>query len=170
MFQPVRDMLLRSTNIFLVTSIVLIGTMACGGDTDDVNLETITADPTSSPAPEPTPTPEPTPAPEPTITPVPLEVEPDAANGETLFTAQGCSSCHSTGTNTVVGPGLSGLSKRAGSRVPYQTEIEYVTKSIRSPNAFIVPDFFPDLMPTTFSASMTEEEIADVVAYLLKLP
>ena len=170
MFQPVRDMLLRSTNIFLVTSIVLIGTMACGGDTDDVNLDTITADPTSSPAPEPTVTPEPTTAPEPTVTPVPLEVEPDAANGETLFTAQGCSSCHSTGTNTVVGPGLSGLSKRAGSRVPYQTEIEYVTKSILSPNAFIVPDFFPDLMPTTFSTSMTEEEIADVVAYLLKLP
>lgn len=150
------------TALFLVTSAVLISAIACGGDSDDTPVATI--------APVPTATTVPTVTPEPTATAIPAAPEPDVANGETLFTSQGCSSCHSTGTDTVVGPGLSGLSERAGSRVDGKTDVEYVTQSIRSPNAFIVPEFFPDLMPTGFSTSMTEAEIADVVAYLLQLP
>lgn len=143
---------------------LVIAIAACGGDDGDDGSPTTTSAPAATEVPAPTATPEPT------ATPIPDAPEPDIANGEALFTAQGCSSCHSTGTDTIVGPGLSGLSERAGSRVAGKSAVEYVTQSIRSPNAFVVPDFFPDLMPTTFSTSMTETEIADVVAYLLQLP
>ena len=95
----------------------------------------------------------------------------DATNGEALFAApaQGCSGCHSTGENRVVGPGLSGVGVRAETRVDGQTAEEYLTASIKSPNDFIVPDF-PGIMPGTFASSMSEAEIADIVAYLISLP
>ena len=79
-----------------------------------------------------------------------------------------CTVCHSTGTDTKVGPGLGGLSERAGSRVDGMTAVEYVTQSITDPGAFIVPGF-PDVMPTNFSDLMSEVEIASLVDYLLML-
>ena len=123
----------------------------------------------------PTPVFEPTVAPS-EVAPTAVPEEPavatgDATNGEALFAApaQGCSGCHSTGENRVVGPGLSGVGVRAETRVDGQTAEEYLTTSIKSPNDFIVPDF-PGIMPGTFASSMSEAEIADIVAYLISLP
>ena len=168
MLLSVRNKVRWRTGLLLAVSVVMIAAVACGDDSDDTPVSTTAPAPTATA--EPTAASEPTATQEPTATSVPAAPEPDVTNGETLLVAQGCSSCHSTGTDTVVGPGLSGLSERAGNRVDGKTDVEYVTQSIRSPNAFVVPDFFPDLMPTTFSSSMTEVEIADVVAYLLQLP
>ena len=93
----------------------------------------------------------------------------DATNGEALFSAQGCSGCHSTGENRVVGPGLSGVGVTAETRVDGQSAEEYLTTSIKSPNDFLVPDF-PGIMPGNFGSSMSETEIADLVTYLISLP
>jgi len=93
----------------------------------------------------------------------------DATNGEALFAVQGCSSCHSTGENRVVGPGLSGVGVRAETRVDGQSADEYLTTSIKSPNDFLVPDF-PGIMPGNFGSSMSETEISDLVAYLISIP
>lgn len=95
---------------------------------------------------------------------------PPDTEGEFLFANQGCGTCHSTGDDRIIGPGLSGLSERAGTRDPETTAVEYVTQSIRAPNAYIVPDFFPDIMPGTFSDSMTGDEIEELVDFLLMLP
>lgn len=95
--------------------------------------------------------------------------EPSAANGEALFASTGCSGCHSTGTNTVVGPGFSGLADRAGSTVDGQSANDYVRESIVSPNAFVVGGGAISAMPGTFGAQLDDGEIDDLVAYLLSI-
>ena len=83
----------------------------------------------------------------------------DAANGESLFTSQGCSACHSTGSNTVIGPGLAGIGDRG--------DDAYIRDSITDPNAVLV-DGFPAVMPETFG-SLPESDLEDLVAYLKTL-
>ena len=79
----------------------------------------------------------------------------NAENGKTLFNTQGCSGCHSTGDDTVVGPGLAGIGERQ--------DDAYITESIKSPLAVVV-EGFPPAMPT-FPA-LSDGQIADLVAYL----
>lgn len=90
------------------------------------------------------------------------------AHGEQLFTQQGCVACHSTGDDTIVGPGLAGLKARASDRVAGMSLEEYVHQSIVDPNAHVVEGFNP-VMPPNFGDIMSEGEIDDLVAYLLSL-
>ena len=83
---------------------------------------------------------------------------PDAANGEKQFASLGCSGCHSTGTNQVIGPGLAGVGSK---------DDDYIRKSIVDPGAEIV-DGFSNIMPTSFS-SLKESDLEDLVAYLKTL-
>jgi cytochrome c2 len=83
----------------------------------------------------------------------------DARKGEQLFASKGCSGCHSTGTKTVVGPGLAGVADRAGAEV-------YLWESIRNPAAFIVPGF-PNAMPPF--GTLTDQEVNDLIEYLKTL-
>ncbi|MEE8045703.1 MAG: c-type cytochrome, partial [Dehalococcoidia bacterium] len=67
----------------------------------------------------------------------------DATAGQELFTGnsiRACSGCHSTGSDKIVGPGLAGVYDRAGSRTSLGAEA-YLEESIRTPGAFVVPDF-----------------------------
>ena len=156
-----------------LTGLLIVGAIfvaACGSD-DAEAVPTPVFEPTAAPSGD---------APAATAVPdAPAEVDPtavpeapaagDATNGEALFAVQGCSGCHSTGENRVVGPGLSGVGVRAETRVDGQSADEYLTTSIISPNDFLVPDF-PGIMPGNFGSSMSEAEIADLVAYLISLP
>ena len=92
----------------------------------------------------------------------------DAANGESVFTGNGCSACHSTGDNRLVGPGLKGVFARASSRVPGESADDYIMSSIKDPSAFVVDGFPDNVMPKTF-ASLPESDILDLVAYLKTL-
>ena len=91
----------------------------------------------------------------------------DAANGEALFASKGCSACHSTDDNTIVGPGLKGVGARAGDRIAGLTADEYITASIKNPGSFVV-DGFSNAMPNIFG-SMGDSDIQDLVAYLKTL-
>jgi mono/diheme cytochrome c family protein len=166
-----------STRLISLTGLLIVGAIffaACTSDDAEV-VPTPVFEPTAAPSGD---------APAATAVPdIPAEVAPtavpeapaaptgDATNGEALFTAaaQGCSGCHSTGENRVVGPGLSGVGVRAETRVDGQSALEYLTTSIISPSEFIVPDF-PGIMPGNFGTSLSEAEIADLVAYLISLP
>ncbi|MBZ0298410.1 MAG: c-type cytochrome [Anaerolineae bacterium] len=54
--------------------------------------------------------------------------------------------------------------------MPMQTDpVEYLRTSILDPNAFIVPGFPDNLMPKNFGEIFTEDEINDLIAYLLTL-
>jgi hypothetical protein len=45
----------------------------------------------------------------------------------------------------------------------------YLYNSIIHPNDFVVEGFLPNLMPQLYEATLTEEQIAHMIAYLLTL-
>lgn len=100
-------------------------------------------------------------------TPAPAASTGSPASGQALFTAQGCAACHSTASNTVVGPGLQGVGTRAVTRVSGLTAEAYFRQAVKDPGAFLVPGF-NNLMPTIY-ASISETDLNDLVAYLLSL-
>ena len=102
----------------------------------------------------------------------------DAANGEILFNqaiigeanALGCAACHSLRPGiTMVGPSVAGLADIAGDRVEGLSAEEYLRQSIIAPNEYVVDGFNQSLMPLTFGEDLTEEEVNDLVAYMLTL-
>ena len=99
--------------------------------------------------------------PEPTLTPQQLQ-------GQAVFNLR-CAQCHATVPDTVViGPSLSGIATRAGTRVEGYDAEAYIERSILVPDFYIV-DGFVDTMPTNFGKELTSEELAAVVSYLMTL-
>jgi cytochrome c2 len=88
------------------------------------------------------------------------------ADGEAAFSSNGCSACHSTGSNTVVGPGLAGIGGRAGDRVPGLSADDYLAQSLREPGAFVVDGFAPIM--SSFS-HLSADDVNSLVAYLKTL-
>jgi cytochrome c2 len=86
--------------------------------------------------------------------------------GEQLFSANGCTACHSTGEDTIIGPGLSGVYVRAGERTALDVD-GYIEQSIREPDVFVVDGFIAGLMPSFDELSASE--ITDLIAYLKTL-
>lgn len=97
------------------------------------------------------------------------------AAGEALFnTPQGdahaCSFCHYTDKEqTRFAPSLKGIADRAGSRVEGLSAVEYLRQSIVEPDAFIADEKKPGRMYQHFGEILTEQQINDLVAYLLTL-
>lgn len=122
--------------------------------------------------PEPTeeagPTEEPTEEATPEATEAPTE-EAEAATGDPeagaeVFAARGCAACH--GESDGAGPALPGIGERAETRVEGLPAAEYLHQSIVDPSAHIVEPF-NDIMPKTYGEDLSEDEINDLVAYLL---
>ena len=98
----------------------------------------------------------------------------DAAAGEALFVQPllgnqaGCSSCHSLEPGvTLVGPSMAEMGTAAGTRVSGQSAEEYLRASIVAPNDYVVEGFAENLMPATYGTELTEEEINNLVSFLL---
>lgn len=85
------------------------------------------------------------------------------AAGEELFAAS-CSACH--GETDGVGPALTGMGERAATRVEGMSAEDYLHESIVDPSAYVV-EGFDDEMPKTYSDQFTDEELGDLIAYLL---
>ena len=85
--------------------------------------------------------------------------------GQALF-ASNCTACHSTGSDTRVGPGLAGVGDRAGTRVDGLSADDYIKQSLREPNAYLVDGFAGGMQAFT---TLTDEEIDGLVAYLKTL-
>jgi len=85
---------------------------------------------------------------------------------------RGCSACHSldgsvsAGTGSSRAPSFQGISERAGDRVPGLSAVEYLRQSIVDPAAYVV-EGFEDFMPKTFRLLISEEDIDNLVAFLL---
>lgn len=103
----------------------------------------------------------------------------DAVRGEGLASTQGCVVCHVT---TPTGPawpasaGEPGIGSRAAARLSQTdysgnaaTPEQYLLESIVLPNAYVVPGFQPGVMPQNYGETLTAQQVADLIAYLLTL-
>lgn len=104
-----------------------------------------------------------------TSTPTPDERIPAVTNdrGALLFAVKGCVGCHIhravPSSRMRVGPDLSALAERAGTRVTGLDARAYVRQSLREPRAFAASGYdtqMPDLR-------LTDEEIDSLTAFLL---
>lgn len=90
------------------------------------------------------------------------------SRGQKVFAESGCSGCHTIeGLSTgVVGPNLTQIGATATTRIDGVAAEDYIRQSILDPNAYVVESFAADLMPKDFGTKLTEEQIADLVAFL----
>lgn len=92
----------------------------------------------------------------------------DPANGELLFNGTlACYTCHSMDGSVLVGPSMPGVQGRMPEG--YGSIEEYLAESIWYPDVHKVPGFEDAQMLQDFSARMSEQDLADVIAYLLTL-
>lgn len=103
------------------------------------------------------------------------EAEGDAGRGERLFGEAGCNGCHTVrGIGGQVGPDLTRVASLdvKTQRPPGQwPDLEsYLRESIGNPSAYSVPGFEkPSRMPSAAVLKLTDQEINDLIAYLLSL-
>jgi nitric oxide reductase subunit C len=89
----------------------------------------------------------------------------------TIGNTAGCKTCHSLEADAIiVGPSLAGISARAGSTVPGLSAEDYLRQSILEPDAYVVENFPASVMPKVWSTELSEEQIDQLVAYLLTIP
>lgn len=90
------------------------------------------------------------------------------ANGETIALTFGCVGCHALDPNqTMTGPTWHNMGDTAVTRIPGQSPAAYLYESIVQTDAYIVPDYPANIMPANFGETMSPEQVADMVAYLL---
>lgn len=89
--------------------------------------------------------------------------------GQALVAANGCAACHSINGAPGIGPtwfGLVGRTERLTDGSTVVADEEYIHESIKAPQAKIVAGFENQLMP---AYSFTDEQIADIIAYIKTL-
>jgi len=93
----------------------------------------------------------------------------NAAKGKPLFASSGCGGCHTykpAGTNGKIGPDLDKLA--ADAKKANQGPLpDYVSTSIKNPGAYVVPGFPNGVMPN-YGGQLTDQQVADLVAFLTK--
>lgn len=109
----------------------------------------------------------------------------DPEAGERLYTSltigrtevPGCFTCHSLEPGEIkVGPSHAGVAERAAQVVQQDnytgsaiTAEEYLRESILKPDAYVEFGFAPGVMYQAYSATLTDGEVADLVAFLMTL-
>lgn len=149
---------MRNIVLLLLMAIVLLS--AC----------TASANPSPSPEPE-----EPTEdVAVPTIE-VTVEDSPEG-RGSVLFHERrgdfACATCHYTSEGRLAGPGLANIASRFESYGLEGTVEDYIRTSIINPVDFIAPaepDYPENIMPLNYSSLLTDDEISDLIAYILSL-
>ena len=102
----------------------------------------------------------------------------DAANGKKLYnsatlgsnSAAGCATCHNYDESkgkADKAPYTAGTGARAETRVAGMTAEEYIHESILKPNAYVVENYKEGDMYQKWEAELSEQQIADLVAYLI---
>ena len=105
--------------------------------------------------------------------------EGEATAGEALAASLGCTACHIT---TATGPAwlpsaeMPGIGERAATEFSLPeysgnatSAEQYLFESIVDPNIFLASGFASGLMPQNYGATLTDQNMADLIAYLLSL-
>jgi len=97
-----------------------------------------------------------------------------AAQGRDIFTGGGgCGACHTVEgiSSGVVGPDLTHIGAEGESRKPGMSSKDYITESIRDPEAFVAPDVeraIPGIMTQGITAGLSDADVDALVAFLLE--
>jgi cytochrome c oxidase subunit 2 len=96
----------------------------------------------------------------------------DAECGQRWAETYGCVACHSLDGTVVVGPSWQGLFGHEveltdGSTVT--ADEDYLRNSIVDPNAQIVAGFQPGIMPQNFAEILSEDQINQIIAFIMTL-
>lgn len=102
--------------------------------------------------------------------------QPNPVRGQEIFehgfeSAPACTMCHlveADASRFSFGPALAGIATRAGERIEGMTAEEYLHASIVDPGSFVTSGY-RNSMFRDFGTTLTEEQIDDVVAYLMTL-
>jgi len=97
--------------------------------------------------------------------------------GGELATSLACVACHitaPTGPAWAAGGGEEAIGERAATRI-HQSDYsgsatsaeQYLFESISLPNVYLVSGFAEDIMTSTYASSLTDQEMADLIAYLI---
>jgi mono/diheme cytochrome c family protein len=87
-----------------------------------------------------------------------------------IGTQTGCRTCHSLEEGVIiVGPSLAGIGTRGAETVPGVSATEYIRKSILEPDVYLVEGFPAGTMPNVWEEQLSNEQIDNLVAYLLSL-
>ena len=102
-----------------------------------------------------------------TPTPIPDKL----TDGAQIFVVRGCGGCHVieglTGAVGIIGPEMTGIASRAGTRVAGLSAEEYIRQSVEKPEEFVVEGYDNVMQPLRDSIPDPEFEI--LVEYLLTL-
>jgi mono/diheme cytochrome c family protein len=104
--------------------------------------------------------------------------EGDATAGGERFVSAGCTACHgdpATPGSNAVGPHLGNIGNAGADRVEGMAADQYIYTSILHPNDFIAPICAndqacnqPSAMPSNFGQTLTPEDMANLIAYLME--
>jgi mono/diheme cytochrome c family protein len=122
----------------------------------------------SAATPAPSPAPKPTPAPAPKPTGAGGNAAQLAAGKKVFLDAGGCGACHTlkdAGSTGTVGPKLDNVA--ADAKTAGKALEAFVKESIEDPNAYVAPGFPKGVMPPDFNTTLTAQQIADLVAYIV---
>ena len=87
----------------------------------------------------------------------------------TIGSQPGCVTCHSLDAGTtIVGPSMAGIGAAAASKVSGESAEQWLRNSIVNPNAYLEEGFAEGIMPT-YGDALSEQQVNDLVAYLLSL-
>ncbi len=90
----------------------------------------------------------------------------DPTRGDELLARFDCVACHRAGAVNGVAPAFSGIAARAAERRPPLSAAAYLYESITRPQAHIVEGFV-GAMPQDYAARLTDQQLGDIIAYLL---
>jgi len=95
----------------------------------------------------------------------------DASRGEDIINNKyECHSCHIQGAGQIA-PAFTGLGELATTRRSPLTAAAYIYESMTNPGIFLVEkepgQTYPNAMPANYHERLTDQEMGDVIAYLL---
>ncbi len=93
-------------------------------------------------------------------------------NSATLGNGPGCATCHSLEDGvTLVGPSLAGIATEAAGDAEKAgvTPEEFLRESIVDPDADVASGFSPGVMYPNYGKELSEQDIADLIAFLMTL-